>query len=71
MILIYSIYSKKKENMAKRLTKEELLLRTPPGLTDALSDFTTAVLRSQPDNIIKFAKEYFNRKYAETYDDSG
>ncbi|XP_067930787.1 cAMP-dependent protein kinase type II regulatory subunit-like [Watersipora subatra] len=56
--------------MAKRLTKEELLLRTPPGLTDALSDFTTAVLRSQPDNIIKFAKEYFNRKYAETYDDS-
>ena len=55
----------------QRLTKEELLLRTPAGLTEILSDFTTAVLRSQPENILKFAKDYFESKYLETYRDDG
>ncbi|KAL5015494.1 hypothetical protein ScPMuIL_009764 [Solemya velum] len=33
----------------------------PPGLTDLLQDFTVAVLKDRPDDLIRFAAEYFNK----------
>lgn len=32
----------------------------PPGLTDLLQEFTIAVLRQQPHDLVEFASEYFN-----------
>lgn len=32
----------------------------PPGLTDLLQEFTIAVLRQQPSDLVLFASEYFN-----------
>lgn len=31
----------------------------PPGLTSLLQDFTVAVLRNKPNDLYKFAAEYF------------
>lgn len=33
----------------------------PPGLTDLLQDFTVAVLKDRPDDLVSFAAEYFNK----------
>lgn len=33
----------------------------PPGLTDLLQDFTVAVLRERPSNLVTFAANYFNK----------
>ncbi|XP_033096904.1 cAMP-dependent protein kinase type II regulatory subunit-like [Anneissia japonica] len=33
----------------------------PPGLTDLLQDFTVAVLKEKPDDLVEFAAEYFNK----------
>ncbi len=32
----------------------------PAGLTDLLQDFTVAVLREKPSDLIQFASHYFN-----------
>ncbi|KAH3817123.1 hypothetical protein DPMN_118652, partial [Dreissena polymorpha] len=33
----------------------------PDGLTDLLQDFTVAVLKKRPPDLVKFAAEYFNK----------
>ena len=33
----------------------------PDGLTDLLQDFTVAVLKERPPDLVKFAAEYFNK----------
>lgn len=35
----------------------------PDGLTELLQEFTVAVLRSRPENLTVFARDYFERKY--------
>lgn len=35
----------------------------PTGLTDLLQDFTVAVLRDKPQDLVQFASEYFNNLY--------
>ena len=32
----------------------------PAGLTDLLQDFTVAVLREKPSDLVEFASDYFN-----------
>ena len=34
----------------------------PAGLTNLLQEFTVAVLRNKPNDLYKFAAEYFNAK---------
>lgn len=36
----------------------------PPGLTDLLQEFTVAVLRQKPTDLVEFAALYFNERYA-------
>ena len=36
----------------------------PPGLTELLQEFTVAVLRGQPTDLLRFAKEFFDSKYS-------
>lgn len=43
----------------------------PPGLTELLNEFTISVLRTYPDNIVKFAKDYFDERYRQTVSDDG
>lgn len=38
-------------------------IHIPPGLTPMLQEFTIAVLRQKPDDLVKFASEYFNNLY--------
>jgi len=33
----------------------------PDGLTDLLQDFTVAVLKERPPDLVQFAAEYFNK----------
>ena len=33
----------------------------PAGLTDLLQDFTVAVLRERPSDLVQFAADYFNK----------
>lgn len=33
----------------------------PDGLTDLLQDFTVAVLKERPPDLVKFAADYFNK----------
>lgn len=33
----------------------------PEGLTDLLQDFTVAVLKERPPDLVKFAADYFNK----------
>ena len=33
----------------------------PPGLTDLLQEFTVAVLRERPTDLVSFAANYFNK----------
>lgn len=33
----------------------------PPGLTDLLQEFTVAVLRERPSDLVTFAANYFNK----------
>ena len=33
----------------------------PPGLTDLLQEFTVAVLRERPPDLVTFAADYFNK----------
>ena len=33
----------------------------PNGLTDLLQDFTVAVLKERPPDLVKFAADYFNK----------
>jgi len=35
----------------------------PPGLTDLLQEFTVAVLRQKPNDLVEFAAVYFNERY--------
>ena len=35
-------------------------IQIPPGLTSMLQEFTIAVLRQKPDDLVKFASDYFN-----------
>ena len=35
----------------------------PPGLTDLLQEFTVAVLRQKPNDLVEFAALYFNERY--------
>ena len=35
----------------------------PPGLTDLLQEFTVAVLRQKPTDLVEFAALYFNERY--------
>ena len=35
----------------------------PPGLTDLLQEFTVAVLRQKPNDLVEFAAIYFNERY--------
>lgn len=35
----------------------------PTGLTELLQEFTVAVLRGQPTDLLKFAKEFFDSKF--------
>ena len=37
----------------------------PDELPEILKDFSKEVIRSSPDDIIKFSREYFTRKAAE------
>ena len=41
------------------------VVRIPDGLTELLQEFTVTVLRDQPDDLVNFAAEYFDRKRAE------
>lgn len=41
----------------------------PSGLTELLQEFTVAVLRGQPTELVKFAKEFFDAKYRQLHDD--
>lgn len=41
----------------------------PKGLTELLNEFTMAVLRTYPENLVKFAKEYFTEKYENSHED--
>ncbi|KAK6175500.1 hypothetical protein SNE40_013953 [Patella caerulea] len=47
----------------------------PPGLTDLLQDFTVAVLRERPPELVQFAVDYFNKlnesKNADKYQKRG
>lgn len=36
----------------------------PTGLTDLLQEFTVAVLRRRPDDLVQFASEYFSDRQA-------
>lgn len=36
-------------------------MEVPEGLSDLLQEFTIAVLRSRPKDLISFASEYFNK----------
>src|SRR6218665_50164 len=39
---------------------EKTVMEVPDGLSDLLQEFTIAVLRSKPNDLIKFAADYFN-----------
>jgi cAMP-dependent protein kinase regulator len=41
----------------------------PDGLTDLLQDFTVAVLKERPPDLVKFAAEYFNKLNDKKSDD--
>ena len=41
------------------------VVRIPDGLTELLQEFTITVLRDQPDDLVHFAAEYFERRRAE------
>lgn len=41
----------------------------PDGLTDLLQDFTVAVLKERPPDLVKFAAEYFNKLNEKKSDD--
>lgn len=41
----------------------------PDGLTDLLQDFTVAVLKERPPDLVKFAAEYFNKLNEKKNDD--
>lgn len=41
----------------------------PDGLTDLLQDFTVAVLKERPPDLVKFAAEYFNKLKEKKNDD--
>ena len=36
-------------------------IEIPSGLTDLLQDFTVAVLRERPDDLVEFAAQYFTK----------
>ena len=36
-------------------------VRIPDGLTELLQEFTVAVLKEQPDDLVDFAVDYFER----------
>jgi len=42
------------------MDKPTMNFEIPPGLMDLLQDFTVAVLRDKPLDLVKFAAEYFN-----------
>jgi len=42
---------------------ETMNFEIPTGLTDLLQDFTVAVLRDKPSDLVQFASEYFNNLY--------
>ena len=42
----------------------------PPGLTDLLQEFTVAVLRERPSDLVTFAANYFNKLNDKQNDDA-
>ena len=37
------------------------VVQIPDGLTELLQDFTVAVLKEQPDDLVEFSCDYFNQ----------